>query len=286
MQRLGESILYAYARYFPVRRGKMRLVNKFWRHAVSSDNTTRIARLNAGGFLIRCDLSQYLQRQFYFFGTYLVEEDLLDCWSGLARSAATVFDVGANAGIFSLAALAARPSAVVHAFEPTPEIVERLHDTVRRNRLAHLHVHELAVGAMEGEAYLNYCQGETGANDGMNYVSDAVGSGAAVPVEITTLDAFCARRSISRIDLLKLDIQGYEANALFGAERLLIEGRIGIIVTELNWCPNGESPCPASKSIQLLTRHGFMFAKPATPLDFHSAGDWLRSLTEVIATRV
>lgn len=283
MRWLCESILYAYARYFPVRRGKMRLVNAFWPCVVSSGDTTRIARLKRGKFLMHCDLSQYLQRQYYFFGTYLVEDDLLECWSEFARDAAIVFDIGANAGIFSLTTLAVRPDAIVHAFEPTPEIVARLQETVRRNRLTNVYIHEFAIGREEGIAYLNFCKGETGANDGMNFVSKGELSGAAVPIQITTLDTFCARQNISQIDLLKLDIQGYEAEALAGAERLLSEGRIGTVFTELNWGENSGSPCPASESIQLLKQHGFLFAEPTKPLEFHPAGDWMRSLNEIIA---
>ena len=67
-----------------------------------------------------CDLSEMLQRQFYFFGTYFVEEHILTCWEQEAKGARVIFDVGANAGIFSLAALAVQRDATVHAFEPTP----------------------------------------------------------------------------------------------------------------------------------------------------------------------
>jgi tRNA1(Val) A37 N6-methylase TrmN6 len=55
-----------------------------------------------------------------------LEEQLLDCWTRAAKDAQVIFDVGANSGIYSLAALASQPNAVVHAFEPTPEIATRL----------------------------------------------------------------------------------------------------------------------------------------------------------------
>ena len=67
-----------------------------------------------------CDLGEMLQRQFYFFGTYFLEEDILRCWEAAAKGAKVVLDVGANAGIYSLAALAAQPDVTVYAFEPTP----------------------------------------------------------------------------------------------------------------------------------------------------------------------
>src|ERR1700745_3709482 len=111
-----ENALITYARRFPIRRGKLRVVDSLWQAMVSDRSADRLATLKHGGFKMSCDLSEMLQRQFYFFGTYLLKEDLLDCWAAISRDAKVVFDVGANAGIYSLAALAAQPDAVVHAF--------------------------------------------------------------------------------------------------------------------------------------------------------------------------
>ena len=94
---------------------------------------TLYGALNHGGFKMSCDLSEILQRQFYFFGTYLVEEDILRCWESAAKGARFIFDVGAKAGIYSLAALAIQPDATVHAFEPTPEIAVRLREAAKLN---------------------------------------------------------------------------------------------------------------------------------------------------------
>jgi FkbM family methyltransferase len=285
MPSLGEGALYAYGRYFPVRRGKMRILNALYGRVVPPDDTIRIARLKFGTFTMRCDLRQFLQRQFYFFGTYLDEADILESWCEFARNAPIVFDVGANAGIFSLAALAARPSGIVHAFEPTHEIAAQLRQTVQSNHLTALSVHEVAIGRNEGTAYLHFCKGDKGDNDGMNFVTESEESGATMPIPVTTLDAFCNKEKISRIDLLKLDIQGNEAEALLGAQRLLEEGRIGVVFTELNWAEKPALRCPASESVGLLYKHGFLFAEPKKPLSFRSPGSWMRSLSEIIAIR-
>src|SRR5947209_2257163 len=111
---LFESLLVLYARHFPIRRGKLRLIDLFWRTAVGDQNTHRMAALNYGRFQMGCDLSEMLQRQLYFFGTYFLEEDILSCWETAAKGAKVVLDVGANAGIYSLAALAIQPDATIH----------------------------------------------------------------------------------------------------------------------------------------------------------------------------
>src|SRR5215467_4498428 len=140
-----ETLLLSYARWFPIRRGKMRIINSLWRTATGDVDPQRIATLKYSAFKLPCDLNEMLQRQFYFFGTYFVEEDILSCWTNVARGARIIFDVGANAGIYSFAALSSQPNAVVHAFEPTPEIAARLRASVQMNELNHLQVHQVAV---------------------------------------------------------------------------------------------------------------------------------------------
>jgi len=53
----------------------------------------------------------------------------------------------------------------------------------------------------------------------------------SVPIE--TLDAYCRDRKIGRIDILKIDTQGFEDECLAGAAELLQEGRIGMIKLEI-----------------------------------------------------
>ena len=283
MQSLGEKLLYTYARRFPVRTGKMRLVNSLWPHVVRSDDVMRTARLKMGGFEMQCDLRQHLQRQFYFYGTYWLEEEVLNCWRAFVKNAHTIFDVGANAGIFSLAALAVQPAARVHAFEPTPEIAARLRETAVLNKLESLRVHELAIARVTGSGLLNLCYGENGTNDGMNFVTDQAVADEVLPITTTSIDEFCAREGIHQIDCLKLDIQGNEGEALAGAARLLAERRIGAVLMELNWAERTAERCPATESIQILSSAGFLFAAAKANPVFRPAGDWMRALTEVVA---
>lgn len=280
-----ESLLVWYARGFPIRRGKLRVIDSLWRAAARGQSTRRLARLKHGGFQMPCDLSEMLQRQFYFFGTYFLEEHILDCWQHEARGARVVFDVGANAGIFSLAALAVEPDAVVHAFEPTPEIATRLRETATLNRLDRLHVHQVAVSSENGHAVLNRYRGELGTNGGMNYITTAGTDAGAEVVPTVCLDRFCAEHAIDRIDLLKLDIQGHEHQALTGAAQLLNTGRVGTIFTELNWAESTGATCPATESVRILEKAGYQFSKPCRRLHWRGAGKWMRALSDVVARR-
>jgi FkbM family methyltransferase len=281
-----EKLLILYARRFPIRRGKLRVIDSLWQPALSDQCTQRVATLRHGGFKMSCDISEMLQRQFYFFGTYFLEQDILSCWSAVAKEARVVMDVGANAGIYSLVALASQPTATVHAFEPTPEIAARLRATAMLNSLKSLYVHEVAVLNANGWATLKRFRGDLGTNEGMNFVTRDVGASSAERVPTTSLDQFCQDHSIDHIDLLKLDVQGHEFSALQGAEELIRAGRIDTIFMELNWAQGSHAICPATESVQFLKRAHYLFSKPGKRLNWQPAGAWLRTMNDVIARRV
>src|SRR5215469_9832842 len=276
---LQKALLF-YGRRFPVRRGKLRMINLLSKVADSTEPTSRLTVLKYGGFKMFCDPSEMLQRQFYYFGTYLVEEEIIECWQSVARGAMTIFDVGANAGIYSLAALAVEPRADVHAFEPTPEIANRLRSTAKLNGLDRLHVHEAAVSMRSGIANLNRCRGELGSNEGMNFISEAEVTDDGERVQTIGLDQFCVDQSINEIDLLKIDVQGHEYAVLRGAEQLIGTGRIGTIFMELNWA---DRSCPAKQSVQFLTQFNYLFSKPEKQLNWQPAGDWLWNMSDIVA---
>jgi FkbM family methyltransferase len=274
-----------YARNFPIRRGKLRIVNSLWRAALDDQSVHRLAALKHGRFRMQCDLREMLQRQFYFFGTYFLEEDLLRCWETAAKGAEFILDVGANAGIYSLAALAIQPDATVHAFEPTPEIAARLRETAKLNSLDGLQVHELAVFSDNGEAVLKRLRGDFGDNEGMNFVARDIGDTETERVRTVCIDQFCQDHAIDHIDLMKLDIQGQEHAALQGAKRLINSGNIGKIFMELNWAESTAVACPATESIQLLEEAGYRFSRPGKRLKWEQKGEWLRTLNDVVASQ-
>lgn len=277
-----EMILLAYARYFPVRRGKFRIVNALWRHVVGGGSRYRMAKLRYADFRMPCNLDEMLQRQFYFFGTYFLEEEILRAWMREARKSQVVFDIGANAGIFSLAALAANPDVAVHAFEPTPEIAARLHSVCSINQISNLAINEVAVGDRNGAATLRRWRGADNSNEGQNFITQADDPASAEKVSLLTLDQYCAERGIDFIDLLKIDIQGNEPFAFAGAARLLREKRIRTIFAELTWNPGAENE-PAARLVAILEEAGFSFAAPGRTLAWRKPGDWMRAHSDIVA---
>ena len=132
---------------------------------------------------------------------------------------------------------------------------------------------------------LNRYRGELGDNEGMNFVTKDIGNSDAERVKTVSLDQFCQDHSIDHVDLLKLDVQGHEYSALKGAEHLIRAGRVGTIFMELNWARSPGIPCAATESIRLLGQADYLFSKPGKRLNWEKAGDWLYSLSDVVARR-
>lgn len=130
----------------------------------------------------------------------------------------TVFDVGANIGVFTV--LQAMQGARVFSFEPNPESYGRLVRNVAANNLSDcVRPFPLALGDKQGMGSLHVIGGGTTGGVVTPLSSEARPSGFAVP--IATLDGIVSTLPGLSIDLLKIDAEGSEVAILRGGERTL-----------------------------------------------------------------
>ena len=130
---------------------------------------------------------------------------------------AVVVDVGANIGIYSrFLSRCVGPTGLVHSFEPSPDNFKRLCAATRD--LSNVRLTQAAVGERSGECKL-YVSDKLNV-DHRAYKADG-DSRRAVPTEMVALDDYF--KPGQRVDLIKMDIQGYELHALRGAQRVLQE---------------------------------------------------------------
>ena len=142
----------------------------------------------------------------------------------LVRRGMRVADVGANIGYYALLfARAVGPEGAVLCCEPEPDNLVELERTLSWNGLANVRVLPVAVGDRDGEAFLaRGVNGRVSANGGPP-------PPGAVAVPLRRLDTLLPEG----VDLLKVDVEGYEGRVLDGAERLLREHR-PVLVVELH----------------------------------------------------
>jgi FkbM family methyltransferase len=156
------------------------------------------------------------------------ERRLLEWARELVGPGDSVWDVGANCGVFALAAAvrAGRTGSVV-AIEPDPFLAALIRRSADRLGApdARLEVVEVAVAEKPGRAGLHVARRGRASNwlTGSSPSSQAGGSRTRVEVELATLDGLLEHREPPT--LVKIDIEGSEARALGGADRLLGEIR-------------------------------------------------------------
>ncbi|MBI4445839.1 MAG: FkbM family methyltransferase [Acidobacteria bacterium] len=145
-----------------------------------------------------------------------------------------VVDVGANLGQWVSAFRKFVPVKRVEAFEPNPATHQRL--AALSGDWPGLHLHNIALGEEPGEQtlYINYESGLSSLLVASENLKDFFGDTAVVvneiTVPVTTLDRVIAPDVM--VDLLKLDVQGFEARVIRGGGKETLK-RTRLLLTEL-----------------------------------------------------
>jgi FkbM family methyltransferase len=150
----------------------------------------------------------------------------LDVFERLAATSKTIVDVGANIGLYCcIAADRAPDAAKIVAFEPVPENLGYLRRNLEENELAaRVVVEEQAVGQASGRIEIYLLEGSTARHSAS--AKNVQNSTTSITVPAVSLDGYLQQKLGNRpIDLLKVDVEGYESAVLRGARRILHEDK-------------------------------------------------------------
>ena len=125
-------------------------------------------------------------------------------------------DVGANAGVYSFwAHRCMQGRGRIVAVEPDPEMRRRLSFNARSNGLSDIELCPVALSDHEGTAELQVNPRQRGQNTlDLGEAQRAGGERQSLTVPLTTLLALLQSRSIDKVDVLKIDIEGHEPPVL------------------------------------------------------------------------
>jgi FkbM family methyltransferase len=184
-----------------------------------------------GGWSFVCDLRDTIAREACFTGRYEPQETQIA--QRILAPGMVVVDVGANWGYFTLvvAHLVGGSGAVI-AIEPHPRLAARLADNVGNNGLAHVEIVRAAAAAGAGTASRPFVGfDERGGNWGVSRAARA----AEIPefeARTVALDGLLDQRKVGRVDLVKIDIEGGETEAIVGMSAGLGRRRYRYVLLE------------------------------------------------------
>jgi FkbM family methyltransferase len=191
----------------------------------------------------------------------------------IIRPGATVYDIGANVGLFS--ARFARwigAEGWLYAVEPNPICVYFLRANLERTRAQNFTILPVAMSHRRSDCpfTLNYGSSLLGVG-GDSVVTGKPGH--QIRVEGESLDTLITTFNLRRPDFIKLDVEGAEASAVAGMMETLEKSRPGFMV-ELH----GREA--AGGTLRQLGRLGYEYLSCSTAARYHSAEALLDSLPE------
>jgi FkbM family methyltransferase len=208
-----------------------RLSRLWWGiRSIPRRRTVRVKRLGLDLELCLRDNSQYFV---YSQGSY--EPNLSELIRRELRPGDVYVDIGAHVGIHALVAardLQRLGEGHVFAFEPTTDSANRLAKAAERNGIRNLTLVRAAVGETAGRIELR-AGGPFGADiPGMR--SAFLPGRVVESVPVVCLDRWARDTSLTRVDLIKLDIEGGELAALVGMRETLARLRPRLLLVEVN----------------------------------------------------
>jgi FkbM family methyltransferase len=195
-----------------------------------------VLRINGRQFPVRMRKSDiYTVAEIFHEKQYALESSLPD--------KPVVIDAGANIGISALWFLGQNPGARLVCFEPGSGNFDLL--THNLGRYADVTLEQAAIGLEEGELMLNLS-----GHGAMHSVKEAENTVGSEPTRAVRLDRYLADAGIEHVDLLKLDVEGSELDALHGlGDRL---GDVDVIAGEMH-----EDLVDDAEFYGFLDAHGF-----------------------------
>jgi len=179
-------------------------------------------------------------------------------------SSKIIFDVGANIGQTAIKYRNLFPDAKVYSFEPCPEVFDVLSKKFANDPF----VFPINTAVSSTEKFVDF------------YVNDYDQMSSTLPLDITAqewvkserniihkaiqvpsdqIDRFCEREKIHQVDILKMDIQGGEIDALKSAKKMLSNQSIKLIYLEINFAPLYQGQGSFCEINHLLLNHGYEF---------------------------
>jgi FkbM family methyltransferase len=248
-------------------RGKTRLARTLLKPFLGGAADIKVVDRSGCSYAVP-SLSEPIAFHLLIDGVY--ERDVLDFIAGRLRPGGTFVDVGANIGVLAVPIGARADKPTVVAIEASPRIFAYLQQNVQANKLNNIRCFNVVAAAEQ-------CQLPF-----YDAPSDHFGMGSRAPqfqaepalLPGRSLDSILSELKIENVDVLKIDVEGFEADVLAGARNLLMGQNPPLIVFEfLDWAEQRVAHRHVGAAQDLLRQLGYSiwtiqsFKAAAPPLE-------------------
>lgn len=204
------------------------------------------------GLNVSYDPRSAVGQRLYFRGRFELAE-IQFCSKILAGiSSPMVIDIGANIGIHCLYWAVSNKDLKCSAFEPSRSTAGVLRNNIQMNGAAErVQVHEVALSNVEGEAPFYECSDAAFSSLKDTKRKPVVNE---VLVSVTTLDSWVSVHGVSKVDLVKIDVEGLEHEVIEGARDVLQRLRPHLFVEIFGGERSNRSP---EKTVETIVGYGY-----------------------------
>ena len=193
-------------------------------------NSPRVVQVLVNGSKLLVFANEDVGRELVNASAYETRETMV--LKRIVRKSDTCFDVGANVGYYTTLLASLASEGEVHSFEPVPINWHVLNCNVLLNQLRNVSLNFCALAEKIGKVTFSVSR------DGAYSSLKATGREEEVDLietEVETIDSYCNRKKLSRIDVLKVDVEGAEGLVVGGAASILsdVNAQPRVVMLEL-----------------------------------------------------
>lgn len=202
-----------------------------------------------GGINYRLDISNVVDHYLYFG----IEDSDFSSIHSYTQQASVILDIGANIATTSLCFASINQHARILSFEPHPDTFVRARENVRLNPFKNIELFNVGLGEKMEKVKLYEVNKN---NPGMNRIFMEEKDYPYKLITIEKLDDFLEAEKIHRVDLIKIDVEGFELSVLKGGEKIIRSCK-PILFIELDDDNLRDNGTNAGSMIELLISFGY-----------------------------
>jgi FkbM family methyltransferase len=176
-----------------------------------------------------CPSSNWVLKKLFWSERHIYEKDTVDIFIPRAIKAKTILDIGANIGYYTYIAAAVNSCADIVAFEPIDPFAKMIIKNTKSNKYLNVTVLNKAISNKSGSYPFFVHKKAISRSTLLPEEHEKLNEYNKIYVDVICLDNFIVEKKIQNIDLIKIDTEGHELEALIGMTNILNRDRPEII---------------------------------------------------------